>query len=170
MLSSDRMTRLNDTIITRFPLSPKARQARREGRGRWEDFCEMKSLLCWNKSRQRRALNHSDTTTKRRRFPEDKSQWSHQTSYEEPGGLRPAEANCCSARLTVTVSPQRLELQWPETWINLTLVLTELSQHLLDGQTFISPNKFFRKMTWLFDMLVSFICNSLILQVLDWMI
>lgn len=84
---------MNDTIITRFPFSLKACQAPRDRRGRWEDVCEMKSPLCRDKSGQRRALNHSDTTTKRRHFPE-KSHRSHQTSSGEgAGGLERPRAD-----------------------------------------------------------------------------
>lgn len=83
------MTRLNDTIITRFPFSLEGRRAPRDRRGRWEDVCEMKSLLCWNKSGRRRALNHSDTNNKTTHIQEKTSRWSHQTgSGEGAGGFK----------------------------------------------------------------------------------
>lgn len=80
------MTRLNDTIITRFPFSLEGRRAPRDRRGRWEDVCEMKSLLCWNKSGRRRALNHSDTNNKTTHIQEKTSRWSHQTGSGEGAG------------------------------------------------------------------------------------
>lgn len=69
--------RWDDTIITRFASSLKACRAQRDRRGHWEDIFEVKSLLCWNKSRQRwitLTQQQKDATSHKK---------SHQTSYEE---------------------------------------------------------------------------------------